>query len=189
MSAEPNELQSLHHDIETLRDAFDSVLMATADAHGLPEASYAAYLEEGGDYHVFLSELSTHTGNLMQNGRASLLFIESESEAAHLFARRRLTLQCEAAEIPRGPEFERLLDAMAARFGKLIATLRELQDFHLFRLRPVRGAYVAGFARAYVMDDATLQSLRHVRDKGHRSADGNKAELDPSQIDSDTQST
>lgn len=188
MSAEPNDLQSLHQDIETLRATFQTVLMATADAEGVPEASYAAYLEDAGDYHVFLSELSTHTRNLMENARASLLFIEGESEAGHLFARRRLTLQCEAIEVSRGPEFERLLDAMAARFGKLIATLRELQDFHLFRLRPVRGAYVAGFARAYVMDDATLKSLRHVRDKGHRGADGKAAELDPGKVDGDNQS-
>jgi len=173
MSVRVEDSQAIQDEFETLRQGFSTLLMATVGPDGMPEASYAAYLERGGDYYIYVSELSTHTGNLLANGRASVLFIEDEAGAGHLFARKRLTLKCEAAEVARGcREFDETLQAMLDRFGSVIETLRGLDDFHLFRLRPLRGVYVAGFARAYAMDDPSLSEIRHMRDKGHRRRDG-----------------
>lgn len=69
---------------ETLENArcfhrvYDSVLMATATEDGEPVASYAPYLEHGGDFYVYVSDLAAHTQNLKRNPRASLMFIEDE---------------------------------------------------------------------------------------------------------------
>jgi len=179
MSAQLEDSQAIHDEFETLRRGFSTLLMATVDPDGMPEASYAAYVEQDGDYYIFVSELSAHTGNLLANGRASVLFIEDEAGAGHLFARKRLTLRCEAFEVMRGSEeFDDVLQAMVDRFGTLIETLRGLDDFHLFRLRPQRGVFVAGFARAYAMDDPSLSEIRHVRDKGHRRIDRRRRKVD-----------
>lgn len=163
------DLEQVYAELQAFRAGFSTLLLATLNAEGEPDASYAAYVALDGDFYVFVSELSIHTKNLLEAGRASVLFIENEQEAAHLFARRRLTFQCQAEEVAReNPTAEDILARFDAQFGALIATLRELQDFHLIRLRPHHARYVSGFAKAFVIDDVQLASIRHLRDQGHR---------------------
>lgn len=151
---------------------FESLHLASCDAAGLPEASYAPYLAHAGAYWIYTSELSAHTANLAATGRCSVLFIESEAQAQHLFARRRLTLQCTAHEHERGSErFEQLMDGFEARFGPFMRMLRRLGDFHLYALHPHSGSYVAGFARAYTLQGEDLGEIAHRREQGHRSPD------------------
>ena len=159
---------------------FRSVHLATCNASGEPEASYAAYVERDGHYYVYISELAAHTANLKDTGRCAALFIESEADAKHLFARKRLTLQCTAVETPRGsPEFEAILDAFEDKFGHFMAMMRKLADFHLFKLTARHGNYVAGFAKAYSLDGTGLNEIRLRNDQGHRPQDrGTKTELD-----------
>lgn len=153
---------------------FQTLLMATCNSCGKPDASYAPYLKHLDYYYVYVSELSTHTENLIANGRCSVLFIEEETAAKHLFARRRVTLQCEAQEIRRETfEFEVILDLFVERFGKFMDMMRKLKDFHLFRLNPEKGSYVAGFAQAYTLQGEGLSEIKHRTEKGHRSADTN----------------
>lgn len=151
---------------------FKSLHLATCTADGHPEASYAAYVAHQGSYYVYTSELSAHTANLAANGRCSVLFIESEAEAKHLFARKRLTLQCAATECPRGCDcFELIMDLFVGQLGGFMALLRKMNDFHLYRLRPLSGAYVAGFAQAYTLQGEGLSEIRRRNEQGHRSAD------------------
>jgi heme iron utilization protein len=147
--------------------------MATCGPDGEPEASYAPYIEVGGDLYVFVSALSTHTANLIETGRASVLFIEDETRAVHPFVRRRLTLQCRVEEIARDEDgYGGILDLFEARFGGLVATLRSLADFHLLRLHPERGRYVKGFGKAFAIDDVGLARIRHIRESGRRIVPG-----------------
>ena len=151
---------------------FRSVHLATCNAAGEPEASYAAYVERDGHYYVYVSELAAHTTNLRETGRCAALFIESEADAQHLFARKRLTLKCTATETPRGSaEFNTILDAFEAKFGHFMAMMRKLADFHLFKLTAEHGNYVAGFAKAYALDGAGLSDIRLRNDQGHRPED------------------
>ncbi|TVQ85751.1 MAG: HugZ family protein [Chromatiaceae bacterium] len=165
----PPDLQQVYAELQQFRTSFATLLMATSNSAGEPDASYAAYIEEDGDFYCFLSELSIHTRNLRERPRVSALFIENEASAGHLFARRRLIFTCEVEEVARdSTRCEALLDRFAGQFGALIATLRGLDDFHLFRLRPRHARYVSGFAKAFVIDDVALAEIRHLRDQGHR---------------------
>lgn len=151
---------------------FQSLHLATCNSAGEPEASYATYVEHEGYYYIYISELSAHTANLAASGCGSVLFIESETEAKHLFARRRLTLQCRAVECRRdSPEFEPLLDMFVQKFGNFMGMMRKLSDFHLYQLRPISGGYVAGFAQAYILEGDGLCEIRHRQEQGHRSPD------------------
>lgn len=151
---------------------FQTLLMATCNSYGEPDASYAPYLKHMDYYYVYVSELSTHTENLSTTGRCSVLFIEEETAAKHLFARRRVTLQCQAEEIEReSHEFEQILDLFVERFGKFMNMMRKLKDFHLFRLNPEKGAYIAGFAQAYTLQGEGLNEIKHRTEQGHRSTD------------------
>ena len=44
------------------------------------------------------------------------------------------------------------LDAMAAKLGDTLAVLRQLGDFHLIKLTPQTGQFIAGFGRAFEID-------------------------------------
>jgi hypothetical protein len=173
MNAELTDFHAVREDLELLRSDFSTLLIATTSQQGEPNASYAAYVERDGDYFVYVSELSIHTQNLLANGKASVLFIEDEANAGHLFARKRLTYQCDAFEVERDREvFDEVMGLLAERFGNLIDMLRGLRDFHLFRLSPRQGLFVAGFAQAYEVADPRLGELRHIRDKGHSKSTG-----------------
>lgn len=151
--------------------AFDSMLLATADADGNPHASYAVHvMDEQGRFHIYISELAAHTQNLRTRPRASALFIEDESQAKNLFGRKRLTCECRSELLLRGSdEWEAVMDGFVAKYGKFMEMLKGLEDFHLFRLIPEKATYVRGFAQAYELSGEQLGAIRHVNDKGHRA--------------------
>lgn len=151
---------------ESMRSGFQSLLMATVNDQGFPEISFAPYIEDDGNFYIFISELAAHTRNLLKNSKASVMFIEDESNAPHSFARKRQTFNCEASRISRdGKSFEILIAKMQERFGNLIETLRHLSDFHLIELKPLNGQYVAGFGKTYEIEISTGQFILVTEDK------------------------
>ena len=152
-----------------LRRSFKSVLLGTVSAEGEPDASVApAVLGEDGAFFTYVSALSTHTGNLLYTGRASVLLIEDEAVAQHLLARRRLTLACTATPIARdAAAFAPAMGALKEKYGAVMQTLEQMHDFQLVRLDPTRARLVAGFGQAYDVDPHDWTLLSHVGDTGH----------------------
>jgi putative heme iron utilization protein len=148
-------------EIARFRDGFRTVVLATSGATGEPTASYAPYATDGaGDLFVLVSGLARHTRDLLETGRASLLFVEEESAARNIFGRRRLTCDCAVSEVPRDdPEWDARTELLRERQGKIVDMLRQLPDFRLFRLAPRRGGWVAGFARAQPLDEDELRAI------------------------------
>lgn len=135
-------------------DDCHTVQLATVDAQGEPEASYAPCLRRQGLFYIFVSELAVHTRNLLTQPRVSLLFIEDENRSRNLFARKRLTLRCRAKDLPRDSAHANdiLLDFRNA-FGDTVDLLTALPDFHLFELQPESGSFVKGFGQAWSVDE------------------------------------
>jgi putative heme iron utilization protein len=148
---------------------FESLHLASCDAAGLPRPVMPLPRACGRLLDLYQRAVGPH-GQPGRHGRCSVLFIESEAQAQHLFARRRLTLQCTAHEHERGSERFELMDGFEARFGPF-SMLRRLGDFHLYALHPHSGSYVAGFARAYTLQGEDLGEIAHRREQGHRSPD------------------
>lgn len=164
------DLDTVRAEYEAFPERFQSLLMATVNSQGDPNASYAAYVRHGADFYVYVSELAAHTRNLREQGKVSVFFIENEADSANLFARRRTTYQCTAHLVPRGEgEFTRILDAFSDKFGSTMDVLKDMKDFHLYRLQPHKATYVAGFARAFVVEGDDLNKVRHLNDVGHRA--------------------
>jgi len=149
---------------------FSSLLLATADENGLPNASYAVYVnDDQGCYYIYISELARHTRNLQINPKASVLFVEDENQCSNLFARRRLTCICRVESIRRdSPVWHEILGMFTEKHGSFIDLLQQLQDFHLFRLIPETALYVKGFAQAYPLGGSPWQDIRLKNDTGHR---------------------
>ncbi|WP_017298430.1 HugZ family protein [Nodosilinea nodulosa] len=138
-----------------------SLMLSTVDGQGHPHASYAPYvIDDDYQIYIFTSGLSTHTHNLQTTGLASVLLIEAEAEAPQVFARQRITYDCQAQCLPRGTEaWDGVADRFEQRFGEIIAMLRSLEDFQIFCLSPQAGRFVMGFGAAYTVDPQNLSQL------------------------------
>ncbi|MDT4331991.1 HugZ family protein [Methylomonas sp. MS20] len=131
----------------------DSLMLATRSEQHHAEASYAPFLFDRGAFHIFVSALASHTGNLLTHRRAGVLLIEPEADAANPFARRRASFECRVAEVEADSgEYSSVLDSMQQRLGATVALLRSLPDFRLLALTPIHGRYIAGFGQAYDLD-------------------------------------
>lgn len=145
---------------------FRSVLMATTSADGVPDASYAPFVRiDDNAFYVNLSELSTHTRNLLATPRVSVMLLQAENDTKQLFARKRLSFDAEARIVERdSTRWIQVMDLFAVKFGDIMDLIRPLQDFTLFRLVPRSAVYVRGFAQAYAIEASQLELLRRVND-------------------------
>ena len=145
---------------------FRTLLMATVSEEGVPDASYAPYVRiDDGAFYVNLSDLSTHTRNLLSTPRASILFVQPEDDTKQLFARKRLSFDADADVIERDTDvWNRIMDLFETKFGEVMDLIRPLQDFRLFRLQPRSGVYVRGFAQAYPLTSDDLRVIHRVND-------------------------
>lgn len=134
--------------------------LATVSAAGEPLASVAPFVVADGGIHVFLSALAGHTGNLRSVPRASVMVLRDEADCADAFARPRLTLSCSVGEEARDSDhWQRVMARMVEDFGETAAVVRDLPDFTLFRLTPLDGQVVSGFARARGVDRDALRGI------------------------------
>ncbi len=158
-----DEIDDARRDFIALREHCNGALLATLDDNQLPCASYAPLVWVDDHYYLFLSDLAGHTRNLKCCPSLSLMLIEAEDQAANAFMRQRITLQGKAESISRDDSsFARVLAEFHHHFGKVMAMIEPLADFHLFRLQLQTGRFVRGFGQAYDLSGEHLQDLRHV---------------------------
>lgn len=143
--------------------------LASLTAGGHPHASTAPFLAADGNFYLFISDLSEHAANLKGDSRASVIFNADESDTRQPFARLRVTFNVEAGVVGRDdPLWQRRIEQMGEKFGPVVDHLKDLEDFHLFELKPSGGRYVKGFGRAYALEGLERQVALHLKD-GHRT--------------------
>ena len=154
------EFEDIAHCYQELMSSQQTLLFSTASTNGVPDISYAPFVRDhAGVFYIFVSEMASHTANLLNNPQASILFIAPESESRNLFARERAVLSCSVQEISRDDAiYPDRIQALQDKFGEVVSVLRSLSDFHLFALRPENGRYIVGFGRAFTINviDGTL---------------------------------
>lgn len=130
---------------------FQSVVLGTTDSVGVPFSSYAPFVRYDHRFYVFISDIATHAQNLKREGKASLFFIEDESQSSNIFARKRISLQCDAAMIPRDDTlFAAVMEQFKAKFGEeMVSMLMKMADFNLFAFSTLGGEATFGFGEAY----------------------------------------
>jgi putative heme iron utilization protein len=159
-----------------------TLILSTSDSQGVLETSVAPFVSDDMGYlYIFVSELAQHTQNILQlitakemassNGvllklprLVSCLLLADESQTEQLFARERLTMQLDLAEIPRAaPQFDLIMTRFESRFGDVISLLKGLPDFHLIQLSPLTGGYVKGFGQAFSFVGCPCQEIQPVK--------------------------
>ncbi|UXI02514.1 heme utilization protein HutZ [Photobacterium sp. TY1-4] len=162
-------------EIKEFREACQTLQLATVDAEGKPNVSYApfALLDDG--YYVLISQIAKHARNLLDNPQVSLMMIEDESTSKAIYARKRLTFEANVVVVER--QSERWLAAIAglkARFGEIVDGLSGLEDFTLFRLEPTQGLFVKGFGQAFQVSGDDLVDFVHLQEGHKRIQDGSE---------------
>lgn len=152
-----------------LKKNMRSVLLSTLGDNGDPHSGYTPFIfdkQADTDHHmiIFVSQLALHTRDLLSTGKVSAMLIADESASEQIFARTRVSYQCQAQVIlSEDARYEALLDAMQDSHGKMIGLLRTLPDFVLFRLKPTHGQFVMGFGQAFKLAGAKLEHFEHSR--------------------------
>lgn len=132
---------------------------ALATLHrGEPAVSMVPYLlYEDGSLLIHVSELATHTRDLREHPRASLLVIAPPTADVSPQARARVSLTADARFLaPGDDEAVTARAAYQARFPDAAVTF-ELADFSLVRLAPISARLVAGFGRAHALAGPSLR--------------------------------
>ncbi|MDO6542349.1 heme utilization protein HutZ [Photobacterium sanguinicancri] len=164
-------------EIKEFREACQTLQLATVDANGKPNVSYApfALLEDG--YYVLISQIARHARNLLENPQVSLMMIEDEGMSKTLYARKRLTFEADVSVVER--QSDTWLEAVAglkARFGDIVDGLSGLEDFTMFRLAPTQGLFVKGFGQAFQVSSDDLVDFVHLTEGHRRVKDGSEVE-------------
>ncbi|BDR20984.1 MULTISPECIES: heme utilization protein HutZ [Vibrio] len=155
-------------EIKEFRQERRTLQLATVDAEGRPNVSYAPYVQNQEGYFVLISKIARHARNLLENPNVSLMMIEDEESSKQLFARKRLTFDAVANMVERDTEmWHQVVGQMKERFGEIIDGLSQLEDFVLFNLKPESGLFVKGFGQAYQVSGDDLVDFVHLQE-GHK---------------------
>ncbi|HHF3040769.1 heme utilization protein HutZ [Vibrio diabolicus] len=155
-------------EIKEFRQERRTLQLATVDAEGRPNVSYAPYVQNQEGYFVLISKIARHARNLLENPNVSLMMIEDEESSKQLFARKRLTFDAVANVVERDTDmWQQVVGQMKERFGEIIDGLSQLEDFVLFNLKPESGLFVKGFGQAYQVSGDDLVDFVHLQE-GHK---------------------
>ncbi|GAK16811.1 LOW QUALITY PROTEIN: pyridoxamine 5'-phosphate oxidase-related putative heme iron utilization protein [Vibrio sp. JCM 19053] len=158
-------------EIKEFRQERRTLQLATVDAEGRPNVSYAPYVQTRKVYFVLISKIARHARNLLENPNVSLMMIEDEESSKQLFARKRLTFDAVANVVERDTEmWQQVVGQMKERFGEIIDGLSQLEDFVLFNLKPESGLFVKGFGQAYQVSGDDLVDFVHLQE-GHKKVE------------------
>lgn len=155
--------------VQELINASKSVILATVDAEGNPNSSYAPFVQVDQTFYILVSFMAKHTKNLADGRKTSIMFIEDESATKQIYARERLTIDATTSQIERDSEvWNAVVAKLRETHGKVVEVISDMGDFILIALQPVKGSYVNGFGSAYFVD-ANLEIIEHRNDANHQS--------------------
>ena len=133
--------------MENLLKNQKSLMISSLDNDNNPAISYAPFVMVNNKIYVYLSKAANHYYNLRDNKKCSVMIIEDESACKTIFARTRVSFNCEANMM------ESVSDEIFAKFdevhGAKMMSMFKQMDFNMFELEIKSGRLVKGFGQAY----------------------------------------
>ena len=144
-----------------LLENYQSVVLGSIGENGYPFSSYAPCYYDGEKIYIFISNIATHSKNIQSTNKASALFIEDEKQSENIFARKRISLQCDVKIIPRDDSsFTSIMDAFKSKHEcGTLSMLMGMSDFNLYTLTPIYGEATFGFGEAYNIGGEKMNQL------------------------------
>ena len=158
-------MENLNQFLQTL----ESLTISSIDENGYPFSSYAPFVKHNNKYYVYLSLMAKHSSNLTKNQIASIFFSEDEKDCLNIFAKKRVSIQCNVKKLEQKTEEEiKILDQFRIKFdSEMIDTLNKMKDFYLFEFTPFYGEAVFGFGKAYNLGGENFDEFVQRQSTGH----------------------
>jgi len=144
----PNQSQALRQLLQVQRIASLGTLH-----DGEPFVSMVpfALLPAGAGFVIHVSQLASHTKDMLESSRVSLLVVAPDTPDTPAQALARVTIQGQAERVPpSAPGYTAAREAYLSRFPQA-AGLFDMADFSPFAIRPSSIRFVAGFAQAMTL--------------------------------------
>ena len=123
-----------------------SLIISSLGEDKSPQISYAPFVMIDDKIYVYLSRVAEHYYNLRDNKDCSVMLIEDESKCRTIFARTRLSFQCEATLF--NGENEKIFEEFDRAHDPKVMSMLKNMDFELFELNIKIGRLVKGFGQA-----------------------------------------
>ena len=151
-----------------------SLTISSLDDKRYPFSSYAPFVKYNHKYYVYLSLMAKHSSNLTQNKIASIFFCEDEQDCKNIFAKKRVSIQCETLKLAQNTQNEEeILNEFKAKFSEeMVNMLKKMGDFYLFEFTPFYGEAVFGFGKAYNLGGENFEEFvqrENISSTGHGS--------------------
>lgn len=143
-----------------------SLLLASLGEDDFPHSSYAPFICHEGNFYILISDISKHANYLRKHEKAAIMLIADEVDTKQIYARKRLSYDVIAKQVDAEPR-ETVLDLLQQRHGEIVGNLRQLSDFQLFSLQPLKGRYVKGFGQAFDIKGIDDVDFVHLKE-GHK---------------------
>ncbi|QIA63694.1 heme utilization protein HutZ [Vibrio astriarenae] len=154
-------------EMQEFRDNCKTLQLATINSHQLPTASYVPFAFTESGFFILVSDIAPHGKNLQANNNLSIMLIEDEAQAKHIFARKRLSFEAKAEFVERETNlWSEGVSALTQKFGEIIDNLSNLGDFRLYQIQPEKGRYVKGFGQAFDVNGFDMVDVVHLTE-GH----------------------
>jgi putative heme iron utilization protein len=140
---------------QSLRRLFDSQRIASLGTlhEGEPYVSMVpfALLPDASAFAIHVSQLSSHTKDMVESPRVSLLVVAPDTGGAPAQALARVTIRGRAERYTAStPGYSSTQEAYLSRFPQAASTFA-LPDFFLFAIRLLSVRFIAGFAQALTL--------------------------------------
>ncbi|WP_162165819.1 HugZ family heme oxygenase [Campylobacter fetus] len=141
-------------------DGFNSVLISSLNGDHCV-CSYAPVVRDDNDFYILISEVSEHFKSIKENSdKISIMFLEDESKAKTVFARKRASFRSKAVFLD--DQKESLFSKFESKFSSesAIKMIKNMSDFHIIKIEITKGRFVKGFGAAY--DTNGLEIIQRV---------------------------
>ncbi|ULO04198.1 flavodoxin family protein [Campylobacter sp. RM12651] len=142
---------NLDEEIKNFKHSFKSVNIASVSKNNQVICSYAPIIFKNDEMFIFISEVAEHFSSIKNNSNnIEIMFLEDESKAKTIFARKRLKYQVNAKIVD--DRREELFEVLKEKYGNEVNIFSKMLDFHFIQLSIKSGRFVKGFGAAFDID-------------------------------------
>ncbi len=159
-----NETDQIQETLHSFTESFQSLMISSLTEHGEPYASYAPFVKVKDAYYIIISKIAKHYKNMLNHPKITILFLEDEAQAEHIFFRKRLSYLVQTMF----SENELIKQAFINKFGDFVSRLFKM-DFVVVKCEVIKGQFIIGAGKAYEINQhqEIIRQMTGNQGKGH----------------------
>ena len=154
--------------IDFITDCRSVTVAIPAPSHPVDACHLPFIKDESGNIYILTSQIASHYEALASSRGVSLMFVSGNmSKFGVEFAMERCKLHCQIG-LADNQKRDEILMGFKARYGEIVDTLANFQDFILFQLRPKNGVFIRNFGQAYKILEGDRLPTERITGSGHQ---------------------